>query len=90
MNELNKINNEQFLKELGERIGKGEIKVEGDRLVGKSEKNDYSFFAISLNIDVGNLVNTVIKELKEEKALLREDKEKWELEVKELRKVSKG
>lgn len=76
MNELN-ISNEALLNELNKRIKENQIKVEGDKLVGKSEKRDNEYYAISLNINIGKLVNEVISELREERDLIREEKE-WQ------------
>ena len=73
MNELN-ISNEALLNELHKRIKENQIKIEGVKLVGKSEKSNNIYYAISLNIDVGNLVNTVIRELKEELRVVGGDK----------------
>jgi len=86
MNELNKINNEQLLNELSKRIKSGEIKVEGDKLMGQI--GPYSYFGIPLNINIGNLVNTVIEELKEEKRCLREEKEIQEKQFEEYKKAN--
>jgi len=91
MNELNKINNEDFLKELSERLDKGEIKFEGGKLVMKMEerKGGYFSFAVNLNIDVGKLVNKVIRELEEEKRVIRQDGERAELRLAEYKKQLK-
>ena len=86
MNELNKISNEVFLNELNERLKKGEIKVKGDELIGQT--GSYSYFGIPLNINIGNLVNTVIEELKEETRCLREEKEIQEKQFEEYKKAN--
>lgn len=59
MNEIN-ISNEALLMELGKRIKVGKIKIEGDNLLGQSEKNENCYYSLPLNINVGNLVNQVI------------------------------
>jgi len=76
MSEAENISNEALLGELGKRIKENQIKVESDRLVAKSEKNDYLNCAINLNIDVGNLVNKVISELREEIRFIEAEKKR--------------
>jgi hypothetical protein len=51
MNELNKINNEDFLKELSERLKKGEIIVEGSSLMAETEDKN-GFFSVKLRLDI--------------------------------------
>ena len=49
MNELNKINNEDFLNELSKRLKEGEIRIEGNKLETKIEKRQIGYYVIELS-----------------------------------------
>ena len=69
------VNNGILLTELQERLDKGEIKVMGDKLMGKVEKDNKStYYAVELNLNVGELVNRVIDDLRQEKRIAELDK----------------
>ena len=74
MNELN-ISNEALLNELGERIKKGEIMVEGNSLITNSENNN-TYFSIKLKLDVVRLLENNIKDLQEALIFARRENEK--------------
>ena len=56
MNTLHEISNKDILKELNERIKKGEIKFEGNRMMGKLREGDSEentvYYGIFLKINI--------------------------------------